>query len=64
MLRFIIERHEQNNNQCTDWKDCYTVDIDVPELEKALTRGGYGEMGFESHNLLGVEVLSPNAVLS
>ena len=57
MLRFILERHEQNHNFGIDYRDYYTLDIDIPELETALKRGGSGEMGFESHRLIGIEVV-------
>ena len=63
MLRIIIERHEQDNNSGVDRKDYYTLDLDIPELEAALTRGGHGEMGFETHRLIGVEV-RPNLAIS
>lgn len=38
MLRFIIERHQQDQNQGSDWYTHCTIDADVPELEQALTR--------------------------
>jgi len=60
MLRFILERHEQDHNAGLDRRDYYTIDIDLPEIEAALQRGGRGEMGFELHRLVGVEVLPPN----
>jgi hypothetical protein len=36
--------------------ELFTLDLDVPELEKQLTRGGYGESGYERVSLAGVEV--------
>lgn len=57
MLRFVIKQHDQDHNQGTDHRDYYTIDADVPELEAALRRGGTGPMGFERHELLGVELL-------
>jgi hypothetical protein len=57
MVRFILERQEVDNNAGTDWRDFYTMDIDVPALEHSLMRGGRGEMGFETHRLIGVEII-------
>lgn len=58
MLRFIIQNQFQDQNVDADcWVAHYTLDADVPELEAALTRGGYSETGFDRHRLLGVEVL-------
>jgi hypothetical protein len=57
MVRFIILRHEQDHNSGCDNRDYYTLDIAVPELESALSRGGKGPAGFERHTLIGLEVL-------
>jgi hypothetical protein len=58
MLRFIIQNQRQDNHIGLGLTDYYTLDIDVPELEAALTRGGHGEMGFDLHSLMGVEILA------
>ena len=39
--------------------DIRTLDVDVPELQDALTLGGYSEHSYDIANLVGVEVL-PN----
>lgn len=57
MIRFIVERHEQDHYAGIDDKDFYTLDIDVPNLEKMLRQGGRGEGGFEKWKLIGVELL-------
>lgn len=57
MLRFIVERHEMHYGPGIDRRDYFTLDIDLPELEGMLVRGGSGEGGFESWRLIGVEVL-------
>ena len=54
-LRFIIKRRQLS--ECMDRDDLYTIDADVPELERALRSGGYGPGGCDSHTLLGVEIL-------
>lgn len=59
MLRFVIERHEMDFNSGMDLRDLKTVDVDIPQLEELLRRGGRGEMGFESWQLRGVEILNP-----
>ena len=61
MLRFVVEKHEQDHNSGFERRDVVTLDIELPELERLLNRGGRGEMGFESWRLLGVEILTPNA---
>lgn len=57
MIRFIL-RHE---NCCahTDMRtsNLFTVDIDVPELEALVNRGGHGPSGFDYTHLVGIEVL-------
>ena len=64
MLRFILERSETDANIGLVSRGHYTIDVDVPEIEAALQRGGRGEAGFEFHELVGVEVLPPNEKLS
>ena len=59
MLRIILERHELDQHSGMERNDVYTLDLDIPELEAALTRGGRGDSGFEVHRLIGVDVL-PN----
>lgn len=57
MIRFIIKRHERDNNSGAEMLDYKTVDIDAPELEKILSGGGSGPMGFESFQLIGAEII-------
>ena len=57
MLRFIMCVHEANPLGIT-WNDYYTLDINVPELEEAISRGGRDEVAFEKHSLIGIEVLA------
>jgi hypothetical protein len=57
VIRFIIRRREHDFNIDLKTERFYTIDADVPELESALQRGGFGEMGYESHDFVGVEVI-------
>lgn len=57
MIRLIIEMHEVQYGPGIDRRDYTTLDVDMPELEEMLKRGGKGEGGFESWRLLGVEIL-------
>lgn len=59
MLRFVIERHESDFNSGMERRDIMTLDAELPQLEELLKRGGKGEMGFESWQLRGVEILNP-----
>lgn len=61
MLRFIVQRHTIEFGPGIDRRDHFTVDVEVPALEAMLRQGGSGEGGFESWQLLGVEVLTPEA---
>ena len=57
MIRFVIQRHEQDHNSGMEQRTFHTLDIDVPQLEAMLRQGGRGEMGFEVWQLLGVELI-------
>lgn len=57
MLRFIVQRHEVDCGPCFERRDFFTLDIEVPQLEAMLRRGGKGEMGFDSWTLQGVEIM-------
>ena len=57
MIRFIVQRHEQDHNSGLERRDFVTVDVCVPQLEQILRQGGRGEMGFENWQLLGAELL-------
>lgn len=59
MIRFIVQRHEQDHNSGLERRDFVTLDASVPELERLLRKGGRGEMGFEHYKLLGAELLEP-----
>lgn len=55
MIRFILKvRHKREDS--SEVQEFYTIPLEVPELEKALKKGGYGESSFERHELVGVEI--------
>ena len=60
MIRFVVECHEMQYGPGIDRRDYVTVDVELPELEALLKRGGCGEGGFESWRLLGAEILPAN----
>ena len=59
MIRFILKRRMDNSYDCVTAK-FETVDVDVPELEALLRRGGQGVggPGYDITELFGVEVLA------
>ena len=64
MIRLILRRDDANFNVGTQtpytiYQTPYTIDVECPELETALQRGGFGEEGFERHTLIGVELIKP-----
>ena len=60
MIRFILTRRFSDTHiDMGEIKTFITVDADVPELEAMLSRGGYGNAGFEFISVTGCEVLSP-----
>lgn len=57
MIRFIIKRH-MDNGRTVGTSYFETFDVDVPELENALTGGGTDHAGsYDVRELIGVEVL-------
>jgi hypothetical protein len=58
MIRFILKHENRYGGYVSD--DLETLDVDCPELEKVLTRGGYGggpDGGdFDRTRLIGAEV--------
>jgi hypothetical protein len=59
MLRFVLTRYNRDQGHVS--RMTLTVDADVPQLEKEITRGGYGSGpngdDFEYAEVTGVEVL-------
>lgn len=56
MIRFILRRSTFDGSSGLRREDLQTLDIDVPELESLLLRGGYGPAGYDSTELVGAEV--------
>ena len=57
MLRFILKQRVKNDISGVEFERLYTIDVDVPEVERALDSGGYGENGYDRTDLVGVEIL-------
>lgn len=57
MLRFIIGRKMKDPEHGFTTSGFETLDIDVPELERALVGGGTGPGCYDIRELAGVEVL-------
>ena len=56
MLRFILKNKYSCEISGNSGERYETIDIDVPELEKILIRGGFGESGYDKTELIGVEL--------
>lgn len=61
MLRFIIETKWKETVSGAEGSGMHTIDHDFPELERELTKGGYGEGSYLVAELIGVEVLEKAA---
>jgi hypothetical protein len=58
MLRFVLKRKTNDVYSGAVFSTVFTIDANVPDLESALSRGGYGaEQGYDLTELVGVEVL-------
>ena len=58
MLRFVLKRKTNDVYSGAVFSTVFTIDANVPDLESALDRGGYGaEQGYDLTELVGVEVL-------
>jgi hypothetical protein len=57
MLRFILKRRIKDNVSTLEYENFYTLDVDCPELERHLLRGGCGEDMYDYTDLIGVEIL-------
>lgn len=57
MIRFVLRRQRVE----LDWRSTTleTLDVDLPELEAILTRGGYGPEGCDLTELIGAEIVRP-----
>lgn len=57
MLRFIIQTKFKDGHTGCEVTSFETIDIDAPDLEKLLDRGGNGNGGYLVSSLAGVEIL-------
>ena len=56
MLRFIMIKRERLVSGA-EREIYYTIDDNLSDVEKALTAGGTSESEYETHALVGIEVL-------
>ena len=56
MIRFIIKRKVLDRNSECESERFETLDVDVPELEAVLLRGGTGMSAHDISHLVGVEI--------
>ena len=57
MIRFILIRRWKDQNTGLETNTPYTLDVDLPLLERLLQGGGISETGYDYTELLGAEVL-------
>ena len=57
MIRFIIERHYKCPSSGVEDVTYETLDLNVPELEQALTSGGVAETHWDIRTFKGIEIL-------
>ena len=57
MIRFIIKSNFHDPNSEAKYSRLTTMDLEVPILERKITSGGYGNQGYEIHELYGIEIL-------
>lgn len=57
MLRFILKRKMKCGISGYEGESFYTIDGDILKLEQNLKKGGLGDGYYESHELVGVEII-------
>lgn len=57
MLRYIMKCNWGDTTSGASGFNHYTIDGDAEAVEKKLRDGGCGESGFETHELVGVEII-------
>lgn len=57
MIRFILRQQYVDTNLGQDSVYHFTLDADVPELERLLRAGGRSETSFKETTIVGVEIL-------
>lgn len=61
MLRFILKKKWRDGISGAEGEYFETLDSVVPKLQEALSKGGFGESGYDMVQLVGVEVLPDEA---
>lgn len=57
MIRFILKRETRDKVSGYRGESFETLDVNVPELQERLSKGGRGENGFDYTTLVGAEVV-------
>lgn len=57
MIRFITKTKFRDGYNGQEGEYLTTFDVDVPELQRVLTAGGFSENSYTATELVGVEVL-------
>lgn len=58
MLRAILRRRMRDAISGCEHESLFTMDLEIPELEEQLRKGGFGESGYEVIELVGMEALT------
>jgi len=58
MIRFIIKLKLKNKFHDAEHDRIYTLDAECPELETDLSRGGFGEDSYETHQVMDAEIVT------
>ena len=61
MLRFILKREVKDGFNGLVSEGYQTLDLNVPELEAILQRGGFSETAYDQTTLIGVEIRNNDA---
>ena len=56
MLRIILKREQYDAHSGCREQNFITIDVEAPEVERALSSGGFGESGYDVTHIIGVEV--------
>ena len=57
MIRFICRHNWKDSISGAESHSLFTIDAEIPEIESVLTKGGFGENGYEFNECIGVEVV-------
>jgi len=61
VLRFILRNHRLDSANGLRTDGFFTLDLEVPELERVLIDGGCGESGYDYSEFVGCEIIEGSA---